>query len=233
MKTNYKTSKRTAFIATLCLLTITGCGKRRDMAETNTFDRNNHQHVVMIVMDLSGSFAEKMANDGKAYEFATACVDHYFRKSDPLNDRIILAQISGTERSLLWEGTPIQLRKDFPSADSFRNFLLTKADGGGSLVNRGVTNAIDYLNYHPRYGGGDAKTVTLILSDMDDTGSSDSERGMNESLAAYARIDGSIGIYFCNQLLVESWKDRLSRAGVQNCIVESEIVGKPELPKFE
>ena len=233
MKTNYRTSNRAMLVVLLCVLMITGCGKRRESTETATFNRNDNQRVVMIVMDLSGSFTAKMANDGKAWEFATTCVDRYFRKSDPLNDRIILAQISGTERSLLWEGTPIELRRDFQSAESFRDFLLSKADESGSLVNHGVTNAVEYLTRHPRYGGGHAKMVTLILSDMEDTGGSDSEQRMNESLVAYAGTDGSVGIYFCHQLLIESWKSRLSRAGVRNYIVESEIVGKPELPNFE
>ena len=97
-----------------------------------------------------------------------------------------------------------------------------------------VCNAIEYLAYHPRYGNGRSRSVTLILSDMDDTGSQrDSELQLNSTLSAYGQINGSVGIYFCNQLRIEDWRQRLSRAGIDNFIVESEIVGKPPLPNFE
>lgn len=187
----------------------------------------------MILMDLSGSFTDKMAEDGEAYEFATHVIDRYFRRRDPLNDRIILAQISGTEHSLLWEGTPIELRRQFPSAADFRDFLLSKADPSGSLVHDGVSNAIDYLTYHPRYGRGNAKTVTLILSDMEDTSGSNSLQRLEASLSAYAQINGAVGVYFCEQSRLEDWRSRLDRTGIRNRIVESEIVGKPQLPNFE
>ncbi len=127
----------------------------------------------------------------------------------------------------------MELRREFPTAVAFRDFLLAKADPNGSLVNDGVHNAVEYLTFHPRYGGGDAKTVTLILSDMEDTGTSASEQRLDETLAAYGQINGSVGVYFCEQRRLEDWRNRLARAGIDNFIVESEIVGKPQLPNFE
>lgn len=226
-----------ACIAAVSVGLISGCGPRRDTTSggaTATFEREEStQRVVMIVMDLSGSFTDKMAEDGEAYEFALHVIDRYFRRRDPMNDRIILAQISGMEQSLLWEGSPLELRRKFPNAGAFRDFLLANADTSGSLVHDAVANAISYLTLHPKYGGGDAKTATLILSDMEDTGSSDSEQHLSKWLEAYGSANGAVGVYFCDQHRVEDWKDRLTRAGIDNFIVESEIVGKPQLPNFE
>lgn len=237
MKQASKHQVRVTSAILLAVMSIVGCrdGSGEATNAQPTFQRQEvDQHVVMIVMDLSGSFAQKMAENGSAFDFATHVLDRYFRHRDALNDRIILAQISGTKRSLMWEGTPLELRREFPSAAEFREFLLSEADGGGSLVNDGVCNAIEYLAYHPRYGNGRSRSVTLILSDMDDTGSQrDSEQQLNSTLSAYGQINGSVGIYFCNQLRIEDWRQRLSRAGIDNFIVESEIVGKPPLPNFE
>ncbi|TWT60969.1 VWA domain-containing protein [Rubinisphaera italica] len=237
-----RNSKLYLVAAVLAAVALAGCGEKRDRSaaeqhvfrpEPSTSRSAPTQQVVMIVMDLSGSFTDKMAEDGKAYEFAIHVLDRYFRRPDSQTDKIILAQISGTEKSLMWEGSPLDLRREFPSADKFRDFLLEKADGGGSLVHDGVRNAIDYLTYHPNYGSSNARTVTLILSDMDDTGSVDSEQRLTTSLAANAQNQGAIGIYFCNQLKVEEWKRRLGSAGYLYFVVESEIVGRPQLPNFE
>lgn len=187
----------------------------------------------MIVMDLSGSFADKMTESGKAYNFAMACVNRYFRQGDPLNDRIILAQISGTQESLLWEGTPLDLRRDFPSPASFRDFLLQHADTNGSLVHDGIGHAINYLTTHPRFANG-TQSVALILSDMEDIGDDpDSEERLNQAFSAYGRQRGSVGIYFCNQLAVPKWREHLARSGVREYVVEAGFVSKPTLPNFQ
>lgn len=216
------------------MVTICGCGERRDADRPSVFREQDNQYVAVIVIDLSGSFSDKMANDGKAYQFAVQVLDHYFRRRDALSDRIILAQISGTERSLMWEGSPLELRRDFPSAESFRDFLLKQADGSGSLVNDGLANVMEYVTSHPQHGNGRAKSAVLVLSDMDDTGgNSNAEQRLMRSLSTYGQQNGSVGIYFCNQLGVGKWKERLGQSGIRNYVVESEIVGKPKLPSFD
>ena len=222
---------------TLCLLllaTLPGCEKRREVNGNSTFSTPENQYVAVIVMDLSGSFSQLMAEDGKAYQFAAHVVDEYFRNRDALDDKIILAQISGTHRSLLWDGTPRQLRKDFPTAESFRDFVLKKADNGGSLVHEGLANVIDYVAADPQFAKGRSAATLLVLSDMQDTGHNpDAQRHLMESLAAYGKLNGAVGIYFCDQLEVANWQQRLADCGIRNSIVESEIVGEPQLPSFE
>lgn len=219
----------------LTLLVVpVGCEKRRDPDKHTTFSTPENEYVAVIVMDLSGSFSQLMAEDGKAYQFAAHVVDEYFQNRDALDDKLILAQISGTKRSLLWEGTPRQLRKDFPTAEAFRDFVMKKADGSGSLVHEGLANVVDYVAANPQFAKGRSAATLLVLSDMWDNGNDpDAEQRLMESLAEYGKLNGAVGIYFCHQLKVAYWRQRLADCGVTNSIVESEIVGEPQLPSFE
>src|SRR5581483_10650876 len=47
--------------------------------QAQTFAADKSEYVLMIAIDLSGSFKEKMATDGRAYEFVCAVVDRFFR----------------------------------------------------------------------------------------------------------------------------------------------------------
>ena len=85
-----KLSKPRMTLALILLaLCFTGCGEHRNTgpgAAKPTFQREeSSKQVVMIVMDLSGSFTSKMAEDGEAYEFAIHVIDRYFRRRDPIN----------------------------------------------------------------------------------------------------------------------------------------------------
>lgn len=222
----------TVFLPLLAILS--GCEKRREVKGNTTFSTRENQYVAVIVMDLSGSFSQLMAEDGKAYRFAAHVVDEYFRNRDALDDKLILAQISGTQRSLLWEGTPQQLRKNFPTAEAFRDFVLRKADNRGSLVHEGLANVVDYVAADPQFAKGRSAATLLVLSDMQDTDNNpDSRRRLMESLSEFGKLDGAVGIYFCDQLEIANWKQRLADCGIQNSVVESEIVGQPQLPSFE
>src|SRR5437867_608082 len=77
--------------------------------------------VLAVVVDMSGSFsAEMQSGSGRAHRFLMRAVDLFFRnRIGEGNDRIIISQVSGTERALLWDGTPRGLRQEFTSAKSF------------------------------------------------------------------------------------------------------------------
>src|SRR3989442_11933800 len=86
-----------------------------------------------------------MTRDGKGYEFTMRVADRYFRNSIGSNNRLIIAQLSATDRALLWDGTPVQLRQDFPSANEFRQFLLKKSHPAGSRIYDGIADAFEYV----------------------------------------------------------------------------------------
>jgi hypothetical protein len=225
----------TAF-GVLCLAGLAGCEKRSESAAPSlTTQQDESEFVLAVVLDLSGSFTHQMANEGKAYEFALAVLDRYFRHRNGLNDKLILAQISGTHRSLLWQGSPLQLRQQFPTADSFREFLLQKADPGGSLVHEGLANVVNYVSADSRVTSGQAKSAIFCLSDCYDTAPDPTagEQKLMQALGNYARTGGAIGLYYVDQTLQTAWQQKLQAAGFGDFVVECEIVGRPTLPDFD
>src|SRR5205823_25060 len=79
-----------------------------------SLNREDADCLVVIAIDLSGSFLDMMAKDGRAYAFTLRVADTYFRSSIGTKNRLVIAQLSATDRALLWDGTPAQLREEFP-----------------------------------------------------------------------------------------------------------------------
>ena len=220
----------------VCLIgsLVAGCARRQEATSDVEFAEEESDYVLAVVFDLSGSFSDLMANEGKGYEFAVAVLDRYFRNRSGTRDKVVLAQISGTSEPLLWEGSPLQLRQDFPTADSFRQFLLGRADPNGSLAHDGLAKTINYLSADRRVARGKAQSAVFVLSDMlDNSADSAAEDRLADAIDTYARTDGTIAMYYVNQTLVPHWEQQLRDAGVRKYLVECEIVGRPRLPGFE
>ena len=193
--------------------------------------------MALLVLDLSGSFAEGMAKDGVGYRFALRVIDKYFRGSIGTDDRLVIAQVSGNgDRSLLWEGKPLDLRRQFPTADAFRDFLLSKADPSGSQVFKGLQNALHYVHADPRVAGGQARLAVFVLSDMLDTSADakNDELHLNYEVSVLGRQGACVGMYYVDQQQALNWRHRMQAYGVTNCVVMSDITGgDPPLPNFE
>jgi hypothetical protein len=147
---------------------------------------------------------------------------------------MIIAQISATGDPLLWEGQPMQLRKEFASADEFRDFILKRTDPNGSRVYEGLSKTLAYLKSHRAIRNG-AKPALFVLSDMADT-SADAEELEAEivlSLRDFAQKDGTVGMYYVHQQLLPHWQQTLARTGMKDYVVECDIVHKPTLPSFQ
>lgn len=217
------------FIAPLCCVAI-GCNERLHLDDPILVP-HDRQCTVTILFDLSGSFADKMVGpDAKAYDFALQVVDRFFRESIGSNNQLILAQISGAERALLWQGTPMQLRQDFPTVDAFRDFLMAKSDAAGSLVYHSLALAAKYAKSEV-HGG---KSALFVLSDLADTSLNGASRAEAVSaLTEYGRAGGVIGLYWVDQMYCDDWRCDLSVLPPEHVRVESEIVGHPSLPSFD
>lgn len=227
-------SRNFIFSLLLGLLPLTGCGERRELSESALATRDS-EYVVTILLDLSGSFAHQMAEEGKAYDFAMQLTDRYFRDRMGMNDQIIIAQISGEKRALLWQGTPQQLRQDFRSADEFCAFLHEKSDAAGSNVFEGIARTTEYMLGEPGVADGTAKSALFVLSDMLDN-SSNADEARQRALTAMEQFSdrgGSIGLYYVDQDEVANWRRHLRTSGVRQCRVECDIVGHPPLPSFD
>ena len=217
-----------------CLLILVGCSRRPEGVEPVLIE-DDSEFVLTILLDLSGSFESLMADDGKAYEFALQVLDRYFRDQLGTNSKIIIAQISNTDRSLLWQGTPRELRQQFPTAKAFRDFLRGKYDPNGSRVYDAVAQTVNYVLNDPNVSSGKSKSAMFVLSDMLDS-TSDSEQSKQralQALADYGQRGGTLGLYYVDQLLVEEWRQHARDAGIRQCCVQADIVGRPQLPNFE
>jgi hypothetical protein len=221
----------------LLLILLVGCSPRRDRTDSpghitgQALGQTEEEYVMLIALDLSGSFKDRIA--GEAFAFSTRVIDRYFRGRIGTSDKLVIAQLSGTDRSLLWEGTPIALRKEFPTADAFRDYLLGKGDPNGSRVYAGLHNAMGYVLSDPRVQSGGAKTAVFVLSDMMDSDNDKMTEGyMNHDVSELGWRGGVMGLYYVDQSQVLPWRHKLLAFGVKGR-VESEIVGTPPLPSFD
>lgn len=226
--------KRCLLVCTCLAMCIAGCRKRVERPEF-AFGSDDGEFVLTVVIDMSSSFQGMMARDGKAWDFMCQVVDKYFRDRIGSSDKLIIAQLSGSDKAVLWQGTPLQLRRDFASGAAFRNWLSSCADPRGSLVYDGIVQAVEYTLSDPIMESGKGKAAVFILSDMVDTSDSDqaSERAV-EALAAIGRDRGVVGLYFVDVKLCSKWRRMLTDAGIpaSHMHVEAEVVGSPLLPTF-
>jgi hypothetical protein len=210
-----------------------GCEPRHEEHVSPLVEQET-EYALAILLDLSGSYADLMTKDGKAYRFSLRVADKYLRRLDS-SDRLIITQLSATEKALLWDGSPIALRRSFPTANAFRDFLLSKSDPAGSRVHDGIADTLDYLLASPSVASGKTRSAVFVLSDFVDTApdSEKSKERLLKSLAAYGRAGGTVGFYWVDQSLVLDWRRHLNDAGIQHFVVESEIVADPPLPNIE
>ena len=216
-----------------------GCEAKRERTpppkETSIVQVDQSQYIVMLVLDLSGSFEQQMTDGGQAWTFAGMALDRYFRdRRENRHDRFIIAQVSGTTKSLLWEGTPEHFRRDF-TGESFREFLKEKADPNGSKVYDGVSHALGYFNRIPNVRNGAAKSAVLILSDLMDNGPDKeaAEKRFLTSITDFDKLGGVGGIWYCDQDEYMKWRPALDNAGLDDFIIECDFKGHPTLPSFQ
>src|SRR5437773_873358 len=90
-------------------LMLAGCTKHDDKDNQQVaLGREDAEYLIVIAVDMSGSLTYLMTRDGKGCEFTMRVADQYFRTSIGSNNRLIIAQLSATDRALLWDGTPVQ-----------------------------------------------------------------------------------------------------------------------------
>src|ERR1051325_206552 len=146
----------------LGVVMIAGCTKHDDKDNQQiALGREDSEFLVVIAVDMSGSFADYMTRDGKGYEFTMRVADRYFRNSIGSGNRIVIAQLSATNRALLLDGTPVDLRQMFPSATEFRDNLLKKSNPFGSRIYDGIADAFDYVLSDPGVINGKTKAAVF------------------------------------------------------------------------
>ena len=224
---------RKVLIAVMCV--CAGCGP---VMEQNgpAIQVQECEYLLSVVVDMSGSFDREMqSGTGRAYRLLMRTVDRFFRDRIGSNDRIIISQVSGTERALLWEGNPRTLRQQFGSATAFGNFLLMNSHSAGSRIHDGVKETIEYMLDFPGVSNGKTKSLVMVLSDMDDNfpDTAASRERLLSSLKTYAQTGGVAAIYWCDQRFVPDWRRDLKAARFRSFVVESDIAADPAIPTFD
>lgn len=221
--------RRVIALGMLAVLLLVGCEARQAEKPAPVFNQQT-DYMIVAVVDVTGSYLEIL--EQKGFPLLLATCDKFFSDRVGNNDRLVIARVSGSTRSLLWDGPPMALRESFPTAKAFREFL-EKNGGGGSRVNESVTEAVKYVMDFP--GVAQEKTCVMVLSDMDDNfPNSDKTRAdMLQTISDYAKKGGSMGFYFVAQFEVNELRAGLGKCGFKHPpIVESEIVVSPQLPTF-
>jgi hypothetical protein len=231
----YCTVKNKLFVLGLLVLSVAiGC-EMNEPGDGVSFEDDDCEYVLAVVVDLSESFEKMMATDGKAYEFLMAVVDRYFSQRDASSDRLIIAQISGRKKALIWEGTPIDLRREFSTVDQFREFLMKHSEPSSSPVFSTITSTVEYLLSKPRVASGKAKSALFVLSDLDNNSGDAKEAGPKalEALSEYGRHNGVVRFYYADVEKRKLWlKWFKEKSGIRNADVEGVITSRPALPNF-
>lgn len=203
-----------------------------------SFEEDEAELVLNCCLDVTGSFEQEMlgadGHDGKAFKTFLAVRDRFFRDRQQSKDRFLLTRISGSKKALLLDSVPQSFHERFPDADSFRHFILSQPDPGGSRVYDSLRDSLDYMVLQHQ-NSRKLKSMVLVWSDMDDNrpDTPDAKEKLIESLKAYARVGGVIGLYGCELSFVPEWSRILRDAGFKHFVVEPDIRENPKLPVFE
>src|SRR5205085_2177957 len=96
-----------------------------ETSDTAPLRRADTGYVIELLIDMSGSLADKVAKDGVAWQFMTRILEKYFRDrlSAGTQDKLIIGQLSAPgKKVILFEDSPLKFRQTFPTPDAFRDW---------------------------------------------------------------------------------------------------------------
>ena len=226
---------RTLLAAACLAMTLAGC-EAYVPVETPPIGNIERDYLLCFVLDTSGSFSPRMfEGEQLGYKFFLRASDQFFRNRMEPHDRILVSQLSANNRTLLWEGPPLTLRRQFGSAEALQRFIQERSDPAGSRVYAALADSLDYIHNLPGVSDGKTTVCVLVLSDMMDTSAApeiDRQR-MTEALSRFGQTKGCIGLYWVDQRWLTDCRQYLNDAGIQQYVVESDIVADPALPFAE
>ncbi len=219
-------------------LLFAGCVKSPDLGQTSPFEAQELDACLVIVIDLSGSYQDLW--DKRAYDLFLQLSERYFNESMGTENRLIISQISGTEKALLFEGKPSDLRKQFRSPQELSNFLKENSDPDSSRVYAATRQTLDYVNTLPGLTD-NTRLLTLIFSDMLDSESpfqiwdNPFPQELQNSLKRYQAQGGGIALYFVADSERQRWNQFLQETGFSSghYLIESHLSANPQLPRFD
>lgn len=222
---------RTLLVTSL-LICLSGCEKYVEV-DSSPIQPVERDCILAFVLDTSGSFTPMMFDgDKRGYKFFLRASDQYFRNRMGDHDRILISQLSAEQRTMLWEGNPMSLRREFGSSDALQDFIARKSDPSGSRAYAALADTLDYIVDLPGVREGETEVCVLVLSDMMDNSPSQEEdrQRMLESMRRLGEVNGSLGMYWVDQWCLSECRQCLRDSGIQNHVIEGSFVSDPKLP---
>ena len=224
---------QSSFLRKLCLVStlfLSGCGgcARHDTSKSVTFEVEETDYTLLIVADI-----DVIQSNPRAFDFVTYAVEHYFKERVGTNDQIIISGLSGNKRPLLFQGTPRDLRREMPTEEEFRKYLVARSEKG-RRINDGIAESLDFISHTSSVKRGKAAPIALIVSSMVDgePESKESDDRVMAELIKYGKAGGQMAFYFCDQQRMAAVREKMEKAGFGWEILECDIYGRPPLPSF-
>lgn len=220
----------------IALAAAIGCVPAPQRKASAPFEVRELDACLAVLVDQSGSFAAEL--DERGYAVLLELMDRFFTDSAGGEARVVIGQLSGRRRAMLFEGRPDELRARFKTPEELAAFLKRESDPASSPVYEATTQAIEYVTAAP--GVTDrTRLVTVILSDLEDnTPQPEREavgRRMVRALEAYREVGGGLALYCVAPEQAPRWQTILSAAGfgAGEYVIESTLVARPQLPRFD
>ena len=198
------------------------------------YRQSENENLLVLIVDLSPSFAELLGPEGGAFEWMLKVVQEYKRSHPGDEGRLVIAQISNGGSPLVWEGRPSRLQQSYDSADDFRAYLEAQADtAGGTALYESLSSSIDFVLRHPTVRSGQSTVDVIVISDMvDSTGDAAAETELTEKIGQLAQQSGTIGMYYVHPDVTQHWEELLHGNGYPTMHFTSIIDRFPAIPEF-
>jgi len=213
-----------------------GCVKSVDQSDSAPFESEELDAVLAIVIDQSSSFDEEWTS--RAHHFFLRVMDQFFSDTAGSNTKVVLSQMSGSDKVVVFDGTPQQLRAKFKSPDKLHEYLSDFADPSSTRVYHAIKKTIDYTK--SRRGVTDqTRILAVVLSDLHDTQRDAATKRkvgneMIESLSTFRKMNGGMALYYASPDENSRWELIFKKAGFQPeyYVIENTLSENPQLPSF-
>lgn len=220
------------------LLGVLGCiPSQSDQVDRQPFEVEQLDACLAVVIDTSSSFHDQWNERG--YDVFLQLMDRFFTEGMGSESKVVLAQLGNAKNSVMFVGTPAELRKRFPTPEALDNYLREHARPNESNVFEVAGNTVELISALPGVTE-QTRLLTILLSDLreseqdPETWRAKGHRMLN-SLKAYQKRGGGLGLYFVSQAEVARWRRILSDAGFTDgqFVIEHEMVANVQLPRFD
>lgn len=190
-------------------------------------------YVLIIVLDLSGSYARFM-DDGKAWNAVTKTIREFYRNRMGENDKLVIGQISGVTVAPIFSGSPKAFGRECQNAGSFKALLAKNSDPHGSPVHASTEAT---LRYGMQFMSPTNSTFLAVFSDFDENYPDPvtTEAKLVSALTEFSKKGGACGLYWLSLGQVTKWHDHLVNAGfpANRMVVSGIIEAEPVFPQFD